>query len=207
LCSTERSVVADAPIRARLVEEMKKRGAHLCSPGEAEKLRRVVRTGGGLNVEIVGQSPRRIAEMAGFAVPEGALALVAEVERVGEGEPLSMETLSPTLSFYVADGWEAGCARCIEVLEYGGIGHTLALHAGSERVVEQFALRKPSMRIVVNTAAALGSVGMTTALFPAMTLGPGTLGGSIISDNVSPLHLLNVKRVAFETTPGAVDGG
>jgi len=207
LCSTERSVVADAPIRARLVEEMKKRGAHLCSPGEAEKLRRVVRTGGGLNVEIVGQSPRRIAEMAGFAVPEGALALVAEVERVGEGEPLSMETLSPTLSFYVADGWEAGCARCIEVLEYGGIGHTLALHAGSERVVEQFALRKPSMRIVVNTAAALGSVGMTTALFPAMTLGPGTLGGSIVSDNVSPLHLLNVKRVAFETSPVSVDGG
>src|SRR5690606_18575194 len=85
--------------------------------------------------------------------------------------------------------------------------HTLALHAGSERVVEQFALRKPSMRIVVNTAAALGSVGMTTALFPAMTLGPGTLGGSIVSDNVSPLHLLNVKRVAFETSPVSVDGG
>jgi acetaldehyde dehydrogenase (acetylating) len=118
-----------------------------------------------------------------------------------------METLSPLLSFYTADGWEAGCARCIEVLEFGGIGHTLALHAGNERVVEQFALRKPSMRIVVNTVAALGSVGMTTALFPAMTLGPGTLGGSIISDNVSPLHLLNVKRVAFETAPLNPPGG
>ncbi|MDX1420129.1 MAG: aldehyde dehydrogenase family protein [Rubricoccaceae bacterium] len=201
LCSTERSVVADAPVRARLLEEMRRQGAHVCTPEEAEKLRAVVTTGRGLNVEIVGQSPARIAGMAGFAVPDGTLALVAEVEAVGREEPLSMETLSPILSFYTADGWEAGCARCIEVLEYGGIGHTLALHAKSERVVEQFALRKPSMRIVVNTVAALGSVGMTTALFPAMTLGPGTLGGSIISDNVSPLHLLNVKRVAFETSP------
>jgi acetaldehyde dehydrogenase (acetylating) len=207
LCSTERSVVADTPIRGRLVEEMRKRGAHFCSPEEAEKLRRVVKKGGGLNVEIVGQSPQRIAAMAGFAVPEQAQALVAEVDRVGGDEPLSMETLSPILSFYTADGWEAGCARCIEVLEYGGIGHTLALHAQSERVVEQFALKKPSMRIVVNTVAALGSVGMTTALFPAMTLGPGTLGGSIVSDNVSPLHLLNVKRVAFETAPVGKEQG
>jgi acetaldehyde dehydrogenase (acetylating) len=207
LCSTERSVVADAPIRARLVEAMKERGAHFCTPVEADLLRRVVKQGDGLNVEIVGQSPARIARLAGFDVPEGTLVLAAEVERVGEGEPLSMETLSPILSFYTADGWEAGCARCIEVLEYGGIGHTLGLHAQSERVVEQFALKKPSMRIVVNTVAALGSVGMTTALFPAMTLGPGTLGGSIVSDNVSPLHLLHVKRVAFETAPVSVDGG
>ena len=64
-----------------------------------------------------------------------------------------METLSPILSFYDADGWEKGCERCIEILEFGGIGHTLSLHAASERVIEQFALRKPSMRIVVNTVA------------------------------------------------------
>jgi len=201
LCSTERSVVADAPVRSKLVEELKARGAHFCSPEEADRLRRTVTHGRGLNVDIVGQSPRRIAEMAGFAVPEATQALVAEVERVGKDEPLSMETLSPILSFYTADGWEAGCDRCIEILRFGGIGHTLALHATSERVIERFALEKPAMRIVVNTVAALGSVGLTTALFPAMTLGPGTIGGSIISDNVSPLHLLNVKRVAFETAP------
>ena len=91
----------------------------------------------------------------------------------------------------------------LEILEFGGIGHTLALHATADRVIEQFAIKKPSMRIVVNTVAALGSVGMTTRLFPAMTLGPGTVGGSITSDNVSPLHLINVKRVAFETGNGA----
>ena len=112
-----------------------------------------------------------------------------------------METLSPILAFYTADGWQAGCERCIEVLHFGGIGHTLGLHASNTRVIEAFALEKPAMRIVVNTVAALGSVGYTNRLFPSMTLGPGTIGGSIPSDNVSPLHLLNVKRLAFETDP------
>ncbi|MEM0963300.1 MAG: aldehyde dehydrogenase family protein [Bacteroidota bacterium] len=201
LCSTERSVVADSPVRTRLLDALRQRGGHVCSEEETQKLRAVIKPGGRFNTEIVGQSPRRIAEMAGFSVADGTRALIAEVSEVGPHEPISMETLSPILSFYVADGWEAGCARCIEILEFGGIGHTLALHATADRVIEQFALRKPSMRIVVNTVAALGSVGMTTALFPAMTLGPGTIGGSITSDNVTPMHLVNIKRVAFETAP------
>ena len=207
LCSTERSVVADAPIRARLLDALRARGGHVCSPDEAAKLRAVIKPGGRFNTDIVGQSPRRIAEMAGFSVPDSARALIAEVDAVGPDEAISMETLSPILSFYVADGWEAGCERCIEILEFGGIGHTLALHATSDRVIEQFAVKKPSMRIVVNTVAALGSVGMTTNLFPAMTLGPGTLGGSITSDNITPLHLVNIKRVAFETAPLNTDAG
>ena len=207
LCSTERSVVADAPIRTRLLDALKERGGYVCQGDETDKLRAVIKPGGRFNTDIVGQSPRRIAEMAGFSVPDSARALIAEVDAVGPGEPVSMETLSPILSFYVADGWEAGCERCIEVLEFGGIGHTLALHATADRVIEQFALRKPSMRIVVNTVAALGSVGMTTSLFPAMTLGPGTLGGSITSDNVTPMHLVNLKRVAFETAPLNDDAG
>ncbi len=207
LCSTERSVVADAPIRTRLLDALRQRGGHVCSDDEAAKLRAVIKPGGRFNTDIVGQSPARIAQMAGFSVSPDAQALIAEVDAVGSDEPISMETLSPILSFYVADGWEAGCERCIEILEFGGIGHTLALHAGSDRVIEQFGLKKPSMRIVVNTVAALGSVGMTTDLFPAMTLGPGTLGGSITSDNVTPMHLVNLKRVAFETTPLNDDQG
>ncbi|MGB3541925.1 aldehyde dehydrogenase family protein [Rubrivirga sp.] len=207
LCSTERSVVADAPIHNRLLDALRERGGHVCSDSETAKLRAVVKPGGRFNTDIVGQSPRRIAEMAGFSVPDSTRALIAEVDTVGPDEPISMETLSPILSFYVADGWEAGCARCIDILEFGGIGHTLALHATADRVIEQFALRKPSMRIVVNTVAALGSVGMTTSLFPAMTLGPGTVGGSITSDNVTPMHLVNLKRVAFETAPLTDDSG
>ncbi len=207
LCSTERSVIADYPIKARLVEAMKREGAHFMNDEEKDKVRRLLFKTGRFNVEQVGQAPHRIAQMAGFSVPQDTRALVGEVDKVGREEPLSMETLSPILSFYTADGWQAGCDRCIEVLHFGGIGHTLALHCTSEPVIEAFALQKPSMRIVVNTVAALGSVGYTNRLFPAMTLGPGTLGGSITSDNISPMHLLNVKRLAFETDPVNVGKG
>lgn len=201
LCSTERSVIADIPVRDDLLLALKSRGGVVLDANQKDALRRVVLKNGRLNVEQVGQSPDRIAEMAGFDVPRGTKALIARVDEVGKAEPLSMETLSPILSFYEADGWEAGCEQCKRVLAYGGIGHTLAIHCTNERVIEAFALEKPAMRIVVNTVAALGSVGYTNELFPAMTLGPGTIGGSITSDNISPLHLLNVKRLAFETRP------
>lgn len=201
LCSTERSVIADRPIAARLKQALKDEKAYFLDDGEKEKLRAVVLKKGRLNVDQVGQSPFKIASMAGFSVPQDTRALIAEVDRVGRGEPLSMETLSPILSFYEEDGWQSGCERCISVLEFGGIGHTLCLHCTNERIIEEFAIEKPSMRIVVNTVAALGSVGYTNRLFPAMTLGPGTVGGSITSDNISPMHLLNIKRLAFETDP------
>ncbi|QXD16451.1 aldehyde dehydrogenase family protein [Rhodocaloribacter litoris] len=207
LCSTERSVIADAPIRSKLIEAMKQQGAYFLSEAEKDALRGILLHKGRLNVEQVGKSPAYIARLAGFSVPEGTRALVAEVEKVGREEPLSMETLSPILAFYTEDGWQTGCARCVEVLNFGGMGHTLGLHATNERVIEAFALQKPAMRIVVNTVAALGSVGYTNRLFPAMTLGPGTLGGSITSDNISPMHLLNVKRLAFETDPINPAGG
>jgi acetaldehyde dehydrogenase (acetylating) len=201
LCSTERSIVADVPIRSRLLEALRSEEAYVLDEREKERLRSVVFAGGRLNVDQVGRSPSEIASLAGFDVPPATRALIAEVDRVGKSEPLSAETLSPILSFYTADGWEAGCDRCLEVLDFGGMGHTLGLHCTDDRVIEAFALEKPAMRIVVNTVAALGSVGYTNRLFPSMTLGPGTLGGSITSDNISPLHLLNYKRLAFETEP------
>lgn len=199
LCSTERSVVADVPIKNKLIEAMKAQGAVFLNQSQADQLRSFILQKGRLNVDQVGQSPASIARMAGFTVPDSTRALVAEVNQVGKQEPLSMETLSPILSFFTQDGWENGCERCIEILNFGGIGHTLALHCSNDRVIEAFALKKPAMRIVVNTVAALGSVGYTNRLFPSMTLGPGTVGGSITSDNVSPMHLVNIKRLAFET--------
>jgi acetaldehyde dehydrogenase (acetylating) len=164
-------------------------------------LRQAVVRNGKLNIDQVGRSPEAIAEMAGFRVPRGTRALVSPADVVGAEEPLSRETLSPILTLYTVDGWESGCDRCMEVLTYGGMGHTLGIHATNERIIEAFAVQKPAMRIVVNSVTALGSVGFTNRLFPSMTLGPGTIGGSITSDNISPLHLLNIKRVAFETDP------
>ncbi|NNE70693.1 MAG: aldehyde dehydrogenase family protein [Rhodothermales bacterium] len=201
LCSTERSIVCDLPVREALLQGLKAAGAYLVTERERPMLEAAVVVNGALNIEQVGKSPEAIADMAGFKVPRGTRALIAEATKVGAADPLSRETLSPIMTLYTADGWEAGCERCMEILAYGGMGHTLALHAGNERIIEAFALQKPAMRIVVNSVSALGSVGYTNRLFPAMTLGPGTVGGSITSDNISPLHLLNIKRVAFETNP------
>lgn len=201
LCSAERSIVADLPIRKKLLEHLRRGGGYVVSESEKNQLREYIWKNGRLNIEQVGKSPSEIAGGAGFSVPPNTKALIAEVDSVGKDEPLSAETLSPILSFFTADGWEAGCQRCKEILAFGGLGHTLGLHCSNDRVIEAFALEKPAMRIVVNTVCALGSIGYTNRLFPAMTLGPGTIGGSITSDNISPLHLINIKRLAFETDP------
>ena len=139
--------------------------------------------------------------MLDFTVPENTKVLIAECNEVGKNEPLSIEKLSPVLSFYVVDGWLEGCHRCIDLLQFGGMGHTMVIHSNDEPIIMKFALEKPAFRILVNTVASIGAVGYTTALEPSMTLGPGTWGGSIISDNVSAKHLLNIKSLAFETNP------
>src|SRR5204863_10026578 len=130
--------------------------------------------------------------------------LIAELKGVGRDYPLSIEKLSPVLSFYVVADWKEGCARCIEILRYGGMGHTMSIHSRDERIILEFGLKKPAGRIVVNTPTTHGSIGLTTGLDPAMTLGCGGWGGNITSDNISPIHLLNIKRLAYETTPAVV---
>ena len=125
------------------------------------------------------------------------------LEGVGRDYPLSIEKLCPVLSFYVVKDWQEGCERCKQILQYGGMGHTMSIHSRNDDVILQFGLKKPAFRIVVNTPTTLGSIGLTTGLDPAMTLGCGGWGGNITSDNISPLHLINVKRLAYETKAGA----
>ncbi|MBI2820676.1 MAG: hypothetical protein HYX74_00495, partial [Acidobacteria bacterium] len=154
-----------------------------------------------LNTAIVGKSAKHIAELAGISAPDDTRALVGKIDGVGRDYPLSIEKLSPILAFYVVDGWQQGCERCNEILRFGGTGHTLAVHANDAKVIQEFGLHKLAFRIVINTPAAHGSIGYTTNLVPSMTLGCGTWGGNITTDNISPLHLINVKRVAYETHP------
>jgi acetaldehyde dehydrogenase (acetylating) len=116
---------------------------------------------------------------------------------VGREEPLSGEKLTTVLGFYVEDGWRAGCERCIELLRYGGDGHSLVIHATDEDVVLAFGIEKPAFRILVNTWGTLGAIGATTGVMPSMTLAPGGIGGSVVSDNITVTHLLNIKRVAY----------
>ena len=198
LCSSEQAMICDELIKETVLDELKKQGAHVCTPQEKIQLERTIQTPRRtLNTKIVGKAAVKIAEMAGFTVPSNTRALVAYADGVGPDYPISMEKLSPTLAFYVVKDWREGCAKCIQILNFGGLGHTLSVHTKDEEVVRQFASRKPAFRICVNTPAALGAVGYTTNLFPSMTLGCGAAGGNITSDNISPLHLINLKRVAY----------
>ena len=198
LCSSEQSLIADEAVRDEVLAELGRQGAYVCDEAEATRLGNVIQTPSGtLNIDIVGQSAPRIAQMAGIEVPATTRALVGMAGGVGRDHPLSMEKLSPVLAFYTVKDWREGCQKCIDILNFGGLGHTLGLHSNDDEVIRQFALQKPAYRICVNTPAALGAVGYTTNLFPSMTLGCGAAGGNITSDNISPLHLINLKRVAF----------
>jgi acetaldehyde dehydrogenase (acetylating) len=202
LCSTESGVIVDEPVKKLVIEEFKKRNAYFTSPEETERLSRTMfDSRGAINPGIVGKPPSFIAQKAGFDVPGDTTCIIAELPAVGREYPLSREKLSPVLSMFTVNGYREGCERCIEMLEFGGIGHTMVIHSTDSDVILKFGLEKPAFRVLVNTQAALGAVGYTNELLPSMTLGPGTFGGSIISENVSAKHLINIKRLAFETRP------
>ncbi len=200
LCSSEQAIVCDLPIEEAVLAELEHNHAYFLDDQERAMLERLIQLPqGGLNTAIVGKSPQFIAESAGFSVPDEVVCLVGRASGVGREHPLSMEKLSPILAFFVEDGWESGCERCIEILNFGGLGHTLAIHSKDEEIIMEFGLHKPAHRICVNTSTTHGSVGLTTGVPPSMTLGCGTPGGNITSDNITPLHLINVKRLARET--------
>jgi acetaldehyde dehydrogenase (acetylating) len=199
ICATEQSVVADRPIAARLKELMMAEGAYWVSPREADSLRTTLFfPDGTINAASVGKSPQYLAALAGFHVPHTARILVADLQIVGREEPLSREKLTTVLGFYQAEGWEAGCERCLELIDFGGRGHSLIIHARNEDVIYAFGLEKPVFRIGVNTMGTLGMIGYTTGVSPSLTLGSGGVGGAITGDNIDVHHLYNVKRLAFE---------
>ncbi len=202
ICASEQAVVCDAPIEKAVREQFKAQGAHFLSAAEAEQLGKVVATPQrSLNPGIVGKSVEVIAKLAGLNVPAGTRCLMADVAGVGREFPLSMEKLSPILAFYVVDGLSRGAERSYEILRYGGMGHTAGVHTRSREAAVRFGSEMPASRITVNTPTTHGAIGFSTALPPSMTLGCGSWGGNVTSDNVSPLHLLDIKRVAFEVRP------
>lgn len=202
LCSTESSLICDSPIKDQVVAECKRHGGYFVEGEDKDKLSRLMFDNEGhLNAAIVGKPALFISEKAGIQVPSDTKVLIAELNAVGKNVPLSREKLSPVLSFYTELNWRDACHRCIELLEFGGLGHTLVIHSSDEDIIMKFALEKPASRILVNTQSAFGAVGGTNELLPSLTLGPGTIGGSIISENVSAKHLINIKRLVFETKP------
>ncbi|MCP3772674.1 acetaldehyde dehydrogenase (acetylating) [Paenibacillus sp. MZ04-78.2] len=197
ICASEQAIVADASIKPQLVEELKRQGAYFLDEEQKRKVGSILTIGKGLNPKVVGRSPQVIAEMAGFTVPPEARVLIAEETHVGHEYPFSVEKLSPVLALYTVKDWLEGCSRCMELLELGGLGHTLGIHCENESVIEAFGLEKPASRIVVNSGTTFGGIGATTGITPSFTLGCGSFGNNITSDNIGPQHLLNIKRVAF----------
>jgi acetaldehyde dehydrogenase (acetylating) len=199
VCASEQSIIVEQSMEAQVKQLASSMGFYFMNTEEAGRLAKLLfRPTGALNPEIVGKSAVVLAEKAGFSVPNGTQILVAREQEAGPTRPYSMEKLCPVLAFFVMESEDAVLEKAIEVLTHEGSGHTFALHATDENVVRKFALQIPVSRFLVNTPAALGGIGATTGLFPALTLGCGAVGGSSSSNNISPLDLINIRRVAWD---------
>ena len=168
------------------------------SAEESEKVGRfIMRANGTMNPKIVGKSAKVIADMAGITIPEGTRVLVSFQTTVGKDNPYSREKLCPILAFYTAENWEEACDLSMKILYNEGAGHTMTIHSEDMSVIREFALKKPVSRLLVNTPGTLGGVGASTGIQPALTLGCGAVGGSATADNVGPMNLIDIRRVAF----------
>lgn len=198
VCASEQSIIVEKDMEGKVQEEAKKQGFYFMNTQQAGQLAKLLfKPNGTLNPEIVGKPAAVLAEMAGFCVPGGTKILVAREQEAGPTRPYSMEKLCPVLAFFVMENEDAVLNKAIEVLMHEGSGHTFAMHATDTEVIRRFALKIPVSRFLVNTPAALGGIGAETGLFPALTLGCGAIGGSSSSNNICPLDLINIRRVAW----------
>ncbi len=198
VCASEQSIIVEKAMEEQVLQKARSLGFYLMNTEEAGRLAKLLfRPNGALNPEIVGKTAIYLAEKAGFSVPKDTRILMAREQEAGPTRPYSMEKLCPVLALFTLDSEDAVLEKAIEVLTFEGSGHTFAMHAEDEAVVRRFAALIPVSRFLVNTPAALGGIGATTGLFPALTLGCGAVGGSSSSNNISPLDLINIRRVAW----------
>lgn len=195
----EQSIVVDSPIANEVKNELIKNGAYFMSEDESKALGKILFDKyGNFEKEFIGKSPEFLGKRAGFNVAPDVKVLISSQKFVSLDNPHSREKLCPILSFYVEDDWMHACEKCIELLLSERQGHTLIIHSNDDDVIKQFALKKPVGRILVNTSGVFGSMGATTNLFPSMTLGSGSIGKGMTSDNVSPMNLVYIRKVGYE---------
>lgn len=198
ICASEQSVVVEADMKETVVEEMKRQGFYFMTEEQSEILGRfLLRPNMTMNPVIVGKSAQELARLSGITIPEDAKVLVSFQDTVSHKNPYSREKLTTVLAFYTEPTWESACLRCLEILNNEGKGHTMTIHSQNEEIIREFALKKNVSRLLVNTPATLGGIGASTNLVPALTLGCGAVGGSSTSDNVGPMNLINIRRVAY----------
>ncbi len=196
ICASEQSIIVEECNHDAVVAELKAQGAYFMNPDEVKKVCSVLfKNGHTMNAKYVGRSAKVIADGAGISVPDNTTVLIGAQSGVGEGNLLSYEKLTCVLGFYVVRDWHEACELSMKLLQ-NGIGHTMNLHTQDEKIVREFAV-KPASRILVNTGGSMGGTGLSTGLAPAFTLGCGTMGGSSVSENVTPLHLINKKTVCY----------
>ena len=200
-CVSEQAVIADSEISRDLRNELKLKGAYFCTPAEADRLSKTIFLGKqAMNPERVGQSPEVLADLSGFSIPPRTRCLVSEENEIGWHRPLSAEKLNPVLAFYEASDSDQGIELAQKIARFEGWGHTAVVHSNDPTVVASFS-SIPTGRVLVNTPAIIGGMGYSTDLEPSFMLGTGTWSGSITSDNVTALHLINIKRVAYQNRP------
>lgn len=196
--AAEQSIVVDSCIASQVKQELEANGAYFMTEEEADRLGKMFYyPDGSANPELAGKRAEDLAKRAGFSVPQGTRVLISRQKYVSEKNPYSREKLCPVLAYYIEDDWMHACEKCIELLLSERHSHTLVIHSKDPEVIRQFALKKPVGRVLVNTPAVFGSMGATTNLFPAMTLGSGSAGDGITSDNVSPMNLIYVRKVGY----------
>ncbi|SHJ56501.1 acetaldehyde dehydrogenase [Hathewaya proteolytica DSM 3090] len=198
ICASEQSIVIEECMREKVMLEVQAQGGYFLNREESKKLGSfILRANGTMNPAIVGKSVETLAKLAGLDIPKGIRVLISEETTVSKDNPYSREKLTPILAFYVEKDMESACDRCVEILMNEGKGHTVVVHCEDKDVIRKFALKQPISRMLVNTPGALGGIGGTTNLVPALTLGCGAIGGSSTSANVGPMDLINIKKVAY----------
>lgn len=199
ICASEQAIVAEKSVASKVEEEFRRRKACILTDEQVKLLEKVVFDDEKklMNADIVGQPAMAIAKKAGLDVPPDTQLLIAPLKGVGKEYPISSEILAPVIAYYVADDFEHAVNICIDLNYHGGIGHTVSMFSNDDEKIKQFSILMNAGRIVVNTPSSQGAVGgIYNMLSPSLTLGCGTGGKNITTDNVTAKHLLNIQRIA-----------
>lgn len=196
ICASEQSIICEEVNQDEVIQEFVKAGGYFMTDEECNRVCKLLfKDKMAMNAKYVGKDAKFIASAAKITVPSNTRVLIGRQYGVGKDNPLSYEKLTCVLGFYVVKDWKEACELSISLLQ-NGIGHTLSLHTNDDQIVEKFSV-KPASRILVNTGGTQGGTGLSTGLLTSFTLGCGTMGGSSVSENVGPQHLINLKRVAY----------
>ena len=198
VCASEQSIIVEKSVAKEAEETAKAMGYYFMDEPQAAALGKLLfKPNGALSPEVVGRTAQMLAEKAGFTVPRNTRILVAREQDAGAKYPYSHEKLCPVLAWFEVDNEEKAKELAIKVLNHEGAGHTFSIHANNTDVVRTFCMEIPVSRFLVNAPAAQGGIGAQTGLFPALTLGCGAVGGSASSENISPMELVNIRKVAW----------